>query len=121
MLTVRPGGGAAVGVVAKGVDVHAALGVGVVAADVVGDVRLGILGGLLEGHGALDAGISTEDGDCEGGMAVSSCSVDHTLSSAAEDEPLAAPVLWTRDDDGAEDALGDAIKVSHVAAAAARQ
>lgn len=33
-LTVRAGAGAAVGVVAKGVDVHASLGVGVVTGDV---------------------------------------------------------------------------------------
>jgi hypothetical protein len=60
---MRARAGAAVGVVAKGVDVHAALGVGVVARDVVGDGRGRRLGGLLEGYGAFDVGVSAEDGD----------------------------------------------------------
>ena len=62
-LTVRPSARAAVGVVAEGVDVHPALCVGVVACDVPGDGGLSILGRLLEGYGALDIGVSTEDGD----------------------------------------------------------
>jgi len=61
---VRTGAGAAVGVVAEGVDVHATLGVGIVAGDVEGDLGLRALGGLLEGHGALDVGVSAEDGNC---------------------------------------------------------
>lgn len=61
---MRAGAGAAVGVVAEGVDVHAALGVGVVAGDVPADGRLGGLGGLLEGDGALDVGVTTDDSDC---------------------------------------------------------
>lgn len=63
-LTVWASASAAVGVVAVGVDVHTALGVGIVARDVVGDRGLGALGGLLEGHGALNIGVSAENGDC---------------------------------------------------------
>jgi hypothetical protein len=64
-LTVRAGRGAAVGVVAKGVDVETALGVGVVAADVPGDGGRGRLGLLLEDDGAGDLGVTTEDGNCQ--------------------------------------------------------
>lgn len=60
-LTVRASRGAAVGVVAKGVDVHAALGVGVVAGDVPGDLGRGRLGLLLEDDGAGDLGVTTDD------------------------------------------------------------
>merc|ERR1712183_829605 len=60
---VRTGAGAAVGVVTKGVDVHAALGVGIVAGDVPGDLGVGGLGGLLEGDGALDVGVTTDNSD----------------------------------------------------------
>jgi hypothetical protein len=42
---VRTGAGAAVGVVTESVNVHAALGVGVVAGDVPGDLGVGGLGG----------------------------------------------------------------------------
>ena len=62
-LTVRTGAGAAVGVVTEGVNVHAALGVGVVAGDVPGDLGVGGLGGLLEGDGALDVGVTTDNSD----------------------------------------------------------
>lgn len=65
-LTVRAGGGAAVGVVTKGVDVEAALGVGVVASDVVGDGGGRGLGLLLEDDGTGDLGVTTEDGNCSG-------------------------------------------------------
>lgn len=68
---VGAGAGAAVCVVAKGVDVHAALGVCVVAGNVVGDCRLAALGGLLEGDGALDVGVTTEDGNYRRQRAVS--------------------------------------------------
>jgi hypothetical protein len=57
---VRAGAGAAVGVVTESVDVHAAL---VVARDVPGDLGVGGLGGLLEGDGALDVGVTTDDSD----------------------------------------------------------
>lgn len=63
-LTVRTGARAAVGVVTEGVDVHAALGVGIVAGDVVCDGRLGAFGCLLEVDGSFDVGVSSEDGDC---------------------------------------------------------
>jgi len=63
-VVVRTGAGAAVGVVAKLVDVHATLGVGVVPGDVPGDGGGRGLGGLLEGHLAGDLGVSSEDGDC---------------------------------------------------------
>lgn len=59
--TVRPGAGTAVGVVAELVDVHATLGGGVVALDVIGDGGLRGLGGLLKGHGTADGGITSED------------------------------------------------------------
>ena len=64
-LTVRTGAGAAVGVVTESVDVHATLSVGVIAGDVPGDLGLGGLGGLLEGDGALDVGVTTDNSDCE--------------------------------------------------------
>jgi hypothetical protein len=60
---VRSGGNASVGVVAEGVDVHAALGVGIVAGDVPRHGGRAGLRGLLERHGALDTGVSTNDGD----------------------------------------------------------
>lgn len=63
VLTVRAGGGAAVGVVAESVDVHAALGVGIVARDVPGDGGGGLLVLLLEDDGALDVGVTAEDAD----------------------------------------------------------
>lgn len=62
-LTVRASRGAAVGVVTKGVDVHATLGVGVVAGDIPRDSGGGRLGGLLEGHGSGDLGVTTDDTD----------------------------------------------------------
>lgn len=57
------GRSAAVGVVAKGVDVHATLGVGIVAGDVPrhGGGRALVL--LLKGDGALDVGVTTENSD----------------------------------------------------------
>lgn len=58
---MRAGRGAAVGVVAKCVDVEATLGVGVIAGDVVGDGGRGTLRGLLEDDGAGDLGVSSED------------------------------------------------------------
>ena len=61
---MRTGAGAAVGVVTEGVDVHAALGVGIVAGDVPGDGRGRGLGVLGEGDGALDGGVTAENCDC---------------------------------------------------------
>lgn len=63
-LTVRAGRSAAVGVVTEGVDVEAALGVGVVAGDVVGDGSGTGLGLLLEDNGSGDLGVTTEDSNC---------------------------------------------------------
>ena len=62
--TVRAGRRAAVGVVAELVDVHASLGIGVVAADVVGDGGGRGLGALLEDHRSRDLRVSSEHGDC---------------------------------------------------------
>jgi hypothetical protein len=67
---VRSRAGAAVGVVAESVDVHAALSVGIVAGDVPCDLSVGGLVLLLEGDGALDVGVSTENGDYEALLAV---------------------------------------------------
>lgn len=61
---MRAGRGAAVGVVAKGVDVEATLGVGVIAGDVVGDGGRGTLRVLLEDDGAGDLCVSSEDSNC---------------------------------------------------------
>lgn len=65
-VTVGSGACAAVGVVAELVDVHAALGRGIVAADFVGDGRWGGLGRLLKGDGAADLGVTAQDCDCVG-------------------------------------------------------
>lgn len=54
---------AAVGVVTKGMDMDAPLGVGVVARDVPRDSDGRVLVGLLKGDGARDLGVSPEDGD----------------------------------------------------------
>ena len=59
-LTVRAGRRAAVGVVTKGVDVHATLSTGVVASDVPGDFCGGGLRILLKDNGALDVGVTPE-------------------------------------------------------------
>ena len=60
---MRTSRGAAVRVVAKLVDVHSSLGMGVVAGDVVGDSGGRGFGGLLESHDAGDFRVSSEDGD----------------------------------------------------------
>lgn len=61
--TVGAGRGAAVGVVTKGVDVHATLGIGIMAGDVPGDGGRGGLGLLFEDDGASDLGVTTDDSD----------------------------------------------------------
>ena len=61
----------AISVVAELVDVHATLGVGVMAADVPRDGGGRTLGVLLEGDGALDVGVTTNDCDCCGARVVS--------------------------------------------------
>ena len=63
MLTVRAGRGAAVGVVAEGVDVHATLGVGIMAGDVPGDGGGRGLGVLLKDNSALDVRVTAENTD----------------------------------------------------------
>lgn len=60
LLTVRPGGGAAVGVVTELVNVHATLGVGIVARDIPGDGRWRGFRLLFEGHRARDLGVTAE-------------------------------------------------------------
>lgn len=59
--TVRASGGAAVGVVTELVDMEGTLSVGVVAGDVPGDSGRGVGVSLLEGDGAGDFGVSTEN------------------------------------------------------------
>jgi hypothetical protein len=61
---VRTSGGAAVGVVTELVNVESTLSVGVVASDVPGDGGGGTLVGLLEGHGAGDLSVTTENSNC---------------------------------------------------------
>jgi hypothetical protein len=61
--TVGAGGGAAVGVVTKGVDVKATLGIRVVAGEVPGHGGGIGLGRLLEGDGPVDLGVTSEDSD----------------------------------------------------------
>ena len=63
-LTVWSSTSTAVGVIAKLVDVHASLCGGITAFDVIGNGRWGSLGGLLEGNGTADGGITTEHCDC---------------------------------------------------------
>lgn len=58
---MRTGRGATVGIVTKGVDVHAALRTSIVASDVPGDSGGIRLGGLLEGDSAGDLGVTTDD------------------------------------------------------------
>lgn len=62
---MRASGGAAVGVVTKLVNVESTFGVGVVAGDVPGDGGRSTLGCLLEGDGAGDLGVTTEDSNCK--------------------------------------------------------
>ena len=62
--------GAAVRVVTKLVDVHAALGGGIGAFDVVGDCGRGGFGGLLEGDGTGDGRVTAEDCDYTRGKGI---------------------------------------------------
>jgi len=64
---MRPSRGTPISIIPVSVNMHAALSIRVVAGDVPGNGRLGALGGLLKGHGALDVGVATEDGNCGGG------------------------------------------------------
>ena len=60
---VRTCRGAAVGVVAICVNVHAALGIGIVARDFVGDGRRVVLGLLDKSDDALDVRLAADDTD----------------------------------------------------------
>lgn len=60
-LTVRTGGGAAVGVVTELVDVETTLSVGVVAGNVPGDGGGDRLVGLLEGNSTGDLRVTTDN------------------------------------------------------------
>ena len=62
---MRSSTSAAIGVVSKLVNMHATLGAGVIAGDVVGDGGWGGLGRLLEGDGPRNLGVSAEDGNYE--------------------------------------------------------
>lgn len=62
---MRASGGAAVGVVTELVNVESTLSVGVVASDVPGDGGRGTLGSLLEGDGAGDLSVTTENSNCK--------------------------------------------------------
>jgi hypothetical protein len=55
---------AAVGVVTELVNVESTLSVGVVTGNVPGDSGRGTLGGLLEGDGAGDLRVTTENSNC---------------------------------------------------------
>ena len=61
--TVRTSACAAVCVVAELMDVHAALGRGVVAVDVIGNGGWGGFGGLFEGYGTADTRVTAENCD----------------------------------------------------------
>ena len=58
---MRASGCAAVCVVTELVDVHASLGVGIVATDVPCYISWGRLGGLFEGDGALDVRVTSQN------------------------------------------------------------
>lgn len=61
---MRSSASATIGVVTELVDVHAALGGGIVATHVVRDGRWGGLGRLLKGDGSADFGVTAENCDC---------------------------------------------------------
>ena len=61
--TVRSSARASIRVVTECVNVHATLSIGVVARDVPCNGGVGGLVGLLEGDGALDVGVTTENSD----------------------------------------------------------
>lgn len=69
--TVRSSAGAAVGVVSERVNVHATLRVGVVTGNVPFNGRGRCLAVLGEGDGALDVGVTTENGNCSSSAMVS--------------------------------------------------
>lgn len=62
---MRPGRSAAIGIVAKGMDVHASLGVGIAAIDVPRDCRLCILGRLFKVDDAFDIRVASKHCNCQ--------------------------------------------------------
>jgi len=60
---VRPGAGAAIGIIAEGVDMETFIPIRVVAGDFVADCRRSILRLLREMHNARDGFVSSEHGD----------------------------------------------------------
>lgn len=67
---MRTGARAAIGIVAKGVNVHAPLGIGIVSGNVPGDGRGSTLLALLKRHLTLDGGVSAENGNCSVSLAI---------------------------------------------------
>ena len=65
-IEMRSGRSTAISIIAKLMDVHAALRRGVAAGDVVGDGCGGGFRGLLEDDCSADLGIAAEDCDCAG-------------------------------------------------------
>jgi hypothetical protein len=65
------GGGAAVGVIAELMDVHATLSIGVVTSDIPCDCSRGGLRFLLEGNGAGDLRVPSDGCNYKGGATVS--------------------------------------------------
>jgi hypothetical protein len=61
---VGASGGATVGVVTELVNVETTLSIGIVAGDVPGDGGRGALVSLLEGDGAGDLSVTTENSNC---------------------------------------------------------
>jgi hypothetical protein len=64
VLTVGSSGGAAVGVVAELMNVHATLSIGIVASDIPCDGSWGGLGGLFEGNGSGDLRVTSDGSNC---------------------------------------------------------
>lgn len=58
---MRSGRSASVGIIAKLMDVPASFGVGIVAADMISDLRGSRLGDLFEGNGSGDLGVPAKD------------------------------------------------------------
>ena len=59
---MRPRTRTAIGIIPELMHMHAALGIGVVAADIPRDGRVRGLGALLKVHRAGDGGVAAEDG-----------------------------------------------------------
>lgn len=70
---MRTSRSAAIGVVAKGVNVETTLSIGVVAGDVPSDGSGSRLRLLLEGDGTANLGVTSENGNCKAASIVSRC------------------------------------------------